>query len=229
MKKAFTLAEVLITLVVIGIVAAITIPIIQQKYEKRALYSQFMKTYSTLNQAMSMSISMGSGTSGYDLDSIEGSQANAENFLNTYIKPYVRVIKTEPCWGLKGIKVKHLAGGELGEGCDIQALYNASDALILQDGSAIAVLGTGRDPKAEIIIDVNAAKGPNVYGRDIHMINWWANVPKPRITGSSYNYYNDTYSLRESWYKNNCNPSGGGDVPGDSCADRLLREGKMAY
>ena len=56
MKKAFTLAEVLITLVIIGIIAAITIPIVHQNQEKRALYSQFMKTYSTLNQAMTMAI-----------------------------------------------------------------------------------------------------------------------------------------------------------------------------
>ena len=93
MKKAFTLAEVLITLVVVGIIAAITIPIIHQNQQKRELYSQFMKTYSTLNQAMNMAITVGGGVSGYNLESIDGSKEKADEFLNTYIKPYVKVIK----------------------------------------------------------------------------------------------------------------------------------------
>ncbi len=45
---AFTLAEVLITLAIIGIVAALTIPTLVSKNEKKQLYTQFMKTYNTI-------------------------------------------------------------------------------------------------------------------------------------------------------------------------------------
>ena len=51
MKKAFTLAEVLITLGIIGVVAAITIPGLITNYKVHALHSQFFKSYSTLQQA----------------------------------------------------------------------------------------------------------------------------------------------------------------------------------
>ena len=50
-RTAFTLAEVLITLVVIGVVAAITLPLIINQTQKFVLKQQFKKTYSTLYNA----------------------------------------------------------------------------------------------------------------------------------------------------------------------------------
>ena len=52
MKKGFTLAEVLITLAVIGIVAAITIPSIITKIQNHQFYTQFMKAYNTLSKVI---------------------------------------------------------------------------------------------------------------------------------------------------------------------------------
>ena len=49
---AFTLAEVLITLGIIGIVAAMTLPSLLNKAEKLILKNQFKKTYSLLSQAL---------------------------------------------------------------------------------------------------------------------------------------------------------------------------------
>lgn len=48
MNKAFTLAEVLITLGIIGIVAAMTLPALIQNYQKYVLKNQFKKAYSTI-------------------------------------------------------------------------------------------------------------------------------------------------------------------------------------
>lgn len=48
---AFTLAEVLITLGIIGVVAAMTLPSLVQKYQEKARVSQLKKTYSSLQQA----------------------------------------------------------------------------------------------------------------------------------------------------------------------------------
>lgn len=50
-KLAFTLAEVLITLGIIGIVAAITIPQLVNNYKAKRLRTQFLKSYSTIQQA----------------------------------------------------------------------------------------------------------------------------------------------------------------------------------
>ena len=51
MKKGFTLAEVLITLGIIGVVAAMTIPNLNNHLRGKKLEYQFKKTYSELNQA----------------------------------------------------------------------------------------------------------------------------------------------------------------------------------
>ena len=53
-KCAFTLAEVLITLGIIGVVAAITLPNLMAAYKARVLRSQFMKSYSLVQQAYKM-------------------------------------------------------------------------------------------------------------------------------------------------------------------------------
>lgn len=50
MKKGFTLAEVLITLGIIGIVAAMTLSIITSKYEKYIIEIELQKTYSELEK-----------------------------------------------------------------------------------------------------------------------------------------------------------------------------------
>ncbi len=55
MNKAFTLAEVLITLGIIGIVAAMTLPTLNQKREDKELISQTKKVYADLNNAILLS------------------------------------------------------------------------------------------------------------------------------------------------------------------------------
>ena len=51
-KVAFTLAEVLITLGIIGVVAALTLPSVIHKYQTEVLKNQFKKSYSSLAQAV---------------------------------------------------------------------------------------------------------------------------------------------------------------------------------
>ena len=53
-KVAFTLAEVLITLGIIGVVAAITLPILIQKYQKQVWVNQLKKSVSTWDNGFKM-------------------------------------------------------------------------------------------------------------------------------------------------------------------------------
>ncbi len=53
-RRAFTLSEVLITLVIIGVISAITIPALIQSTQKKELETAFKKQYSVLKQAISM-------------------------------------------------------------------------------------------------------------------------------------------------------------------------------
>ena len=48
MRKSFTLAEVLITLSILGVIAVIAIPNLVQKYQRRALKTKLVKAYSDI-------------------------------------------------------------------------------------------------------------------------------------------------------------------------------------
>ncbi len=56
MKKGFTLAEVLITLGIIGVVAALTLPSLIQNYKEQATVTRVKKFYSVFSQAYAMAV-----------------------------------------------------------------------------------------------------------------------------------------------------------------------------
>ena len=53
--RAFTLAEVLITIGIIGIIAALTIPNLMGLYRKKVVETRLKKFYSAINQAILLS------------------------------------------------------------------------------------------------------------------------------------------------------------------------------
>ena len=53
-NTAFTLAEVLITLGIIGVVAAMTLPTLINNYNKAVAVAKLQKAYSAMNQAFKM-------------------------------------------------------------------------------------------------------------------------------------------------------------------------------
>ena len=55
-KRGFTLAEVLITLGIIGVIAAITIPMLIEAYIKKTTALSVKKAYTELNQVLKMAI-----------------------------------------------------------------------------------------------------------------------------------------------------------------------------
>lgn len=65
MKKAFTLAEVLITLAIIGVVAAISIPSVISNSQQQEFKTGLRKAVSVLNSAITMNIAL-DGESPYD-------------------------------------------------------------------------------------------------------------------------------------------------------------------
>ena len=97
-KAAFTLAEVLITLGIIGIVAAMTIPTLISNYTKKETVSKLKQSYSILAQSITRAQVDNGDVSNWGLayiyESSIGSLDQKEiltNFFNTYLKPYVKV------------------------------------------------------------------------------------------------------------------------------------------
>lgn len=92
MKKAFTLAEVLVTLGIIGIVAALTMPILIEKHKKTVMTSRLKKIYSVTSNAIILSEADNGFIKEWDLGS-EYSRENLKRVVNKYLLPYFKVIE----------------------------------------------------------------------------------------------------------------------------------------
>ena len=158
-KTGFTLAEVLITLGIIGIVAAIVMPTLIFDNQKNIIEARAGQTYSTLAQAIEMS-ELDNSKIEYWSNAISGNSATAANsraFFEQYLAPY-----------LKG-------ASECGEGNDndikTKCGYPVSGAGIsytLPNGSSLSVLANPQSKMvAHITIDANAGEAPNKLGYDV--------------------------------------------------------------
>lgn len=97
---AFTLAEVLITLGIIGVVAALTIPPLVQKHKKMVVETRLKHFYSTINQAIVLSETENLSKEDWwlvlpDGCSNTGSEACLTNLFNKYFKNYLAYSKVE--------------------------------------------------------------------------------------------------------------------------------------
>lgn len=86
--KAFTLAEVLITLGIIGIVAAMTMPVLIQKNRANVVETRLQKFYSIINQ----SITLAELDYGNKADWVS---ADTQDFFDKYLKNYLKYLKIE--------------------------------------------------------------------------------------------------------------------------------------
>lgn len=80
-KCAFTMAEILITLGVIGVIAALTIPNLARKWEERAIISKYKKMYATLANAYNRAVADNGDPEYWDLSD----QASLMKFIEPYL------------------------------------------------------------------------------------------------------------------------------------------------
>lgn len=168
----FTLAEVLITLGIIGVVAAMTLPALLNKTQSKVLESQFKKVYSELNQVAQLfkkdnEISVSEYFEG------KGSQ-NAIILLKKYYKGARMIDDTTYASKDENGNIKSanydiytMNGTKLLMGpCDDVGFYSESGGRIY---SFVAdTILQGNDGPV-VCVDINGHKGPNKYGYDIHI------------------------------------------------------------
>lgn len=106
MNKSFTVAEILITLCILGIAVAMTLPALIQSNNNKVVEARLKKFYSAINQAILMAENdygdkkywyrNVANTSQKDENGnfVEGSN-EFKNWFNTYLAPYLNIIETE--------------------------------------------------------------------------------------------------------------------------------------
>ena len=150
-RSAFTLAEVLITLGIIGIVAALTMPSLIGEYKKQETTARLKKFYSIIQQAILLSeIDNGpvefwtKGSMVTDENGNFDQSANnilAEEFFDKYLAKYMKIIK-------RGYTTEN--------GRSLFQIY-------LSDGISVII---GNGGCIDMMVDTNGTKNPNFLGYD---------------------------------------------------------------
>ncbi len=172
----FTLAEVLITLGIIGVVAALTMPVLNEKIQDQKNMSSLRKAYSVLQQATNLAVAEHEDIEYWGM--VDGRQPPVTTIYN-YYKPHFNMMRecenSPGCWAYP---TKYLDGSVYWEGHDstwYQYAFTLADGMnILMDiysaGQIVDDFGMGSAYDYDCLVfwvDVNADKMPNQIGRDI--------------------------------------------------------------
>ncbi len=165
-KRAFTLAEVLITLGIIGIVAAMTLPALIANHQKTQTATRLKRAYNVISNAIQQAKSEHGDVELWELSSSNDIQASSD-FANTYLIPYMNVIKkcdtsiTDDCT----YKPTSMKGTNLGN-------LPLHTRFVLNDGTLIFIQSRVNDAEhvfpriIYVNVDINGFKGPNISGKD---------------------------------------------------------------
>ncbi len=208
--KGFTLAETLITLVVIGIVAALTVPTLIQKHRKAFAETRLKSAYSILaNMFKAAEVDYGS-FSNWDFGDITAQTADYDDvrdvFINKYILPYVKVAYDKKETFLDfGYKQLYSA-----KGTKTMTMTSTQRFLVFDNGLTFWIMLNGSympssdnyvSNWAEITVDIDGPKsGPNAYGKDLFIFL------QVFTTGVPLTMFGE-YSFKSCYYYNSTSPA----------------------
>ena len=214
-KSGFTLAEVLITLGIIGVVAAMTLPSLVNNYKKQQVITSLQKTYSVLNQAFRMSQAENESYEYWE----EAYKMGPGEYFDKYWKPYFKISRScnsyKEC-GYPAYTPWLLANGQASTLAVV--VPSLRTTFFTPDGVLIAIsaftgstdLDDGGAIDNSIYVDVNGSKRPNQYGKDMFVFVRTKKGIMP------YGYSKDEDTIDED-----CSSKG----TGYRCAAKLAKDG----
>ena len=139
-KIAFTLAEVLITLGIIGVVAALTIPTLMANHRRKVTATRLKQSYNILYNAIKASEAENGSWLYWDAPEEGG---NTKEFAEKYILPYLKYTDVGENTVFDGIPVKYY--------------------IKLVNGTTV---GLNMGLCLDFVVDINGEKAPNKWGYD---------------------------------------------------------------
>ena len=188
-RAAFTLAEVLITLGVIGIVAAMTMPSLIANYQKKQTVTQLKKAYSTLSQALVAAQQEYGDMSGWEYSgmNLEVGETNdaLNNFVQKYLKPYIKIVQDCPVTDKNKCAYSFYSLGGVARSNGLASSNNYR--FIINNGMVVNMAYDNNGVKFldNIIftVDLNGKKRPNMYGKDIFVLVFQPSYSKIKMYG----------------------------------------------
>lgn len=213
-SNAFTLAEVLITLGVLGVVAAMTLPTLIANHQKKQTVTQLKSGYTKLNQAVMLSYNENGELSNWNFPSDYTTKGIIE-FSEKYILPYYKVVKR--CDGYcPNYTATYLNGTKYVNTRCTQVLVADNNLLTF----CTAQSSSGSNGNVYVSLDINGTTGPNKYGRDIFeiaMIKQYAQGYKIDVPGWQIQ---DREQLLSADNSANCNKS----AKGQRCMALIIQD-----
>ena len=181
-KAAFTLAEVLITLGIIGVVAAMTIPTLIANYQEKQTVSRLTKAYAILSNAYAMAKTENGDFRQWGISSnslVEEDDEGNRNYSDD------TVLNTELFWSImtKNMKVlkqsinEKLLNGPHNSYLNVEnthtittslAEITLADGITLEGGYIYNYRCTGNQICLDFSIDINGVDNPpNIFGKDV--------------------------------------------------------------
>ncbi len=165
----------MITLGIIGVVAALTMPNLIANYQKNVLRNQLKKALSIYNQALIQTVEDMGGDTGCFYSQTEPrytEKSTCEAFMEQFSKN-LKVVKT--CKGQalnNGCVPKYYSYPTVGgcSGFSESSINNRNTAYVLADGNIIISYSAGIDMHPLFAFDINGMKGPNKSGYDLFAI-----------------------------------------------------------
>lgn len=186
LKKAFTLAEIMVVLTLLGIVAAITIPSTLKRAQNRLFVTKLLKNYSALENATSQWM-VEEGCVGdiricFAALRRKGLSLNTTQIAFRGISDRLNISATSvgndiPSW-LTNEPATLLNGAKQSQSWQAASSKindNSGAWYLLKDGSVLFVQFPDNEYQSAFgFIDVNGKKGPNRVGKDIFELGWGA-------------------------------------------------------
>ena len=171
-KAAFTLAETLITLGIIGVVAAITIPMLRSAFYEKQTVSRLLETQSILSQAIKSAEEEYGEVGGWD---ITGQNEESAKVIADKVKPFLKFALD--CGGMdaegkcfSSSSYKTLNGYKLS---DKYSTNLAKYKFVLLNGSSVLFQPIGSNlNNIQVNIDVNGPSKPNIVGKDLFLFQY---------------------------------------------------------
>lgn len=229
MKNGFTMAEVLITLGIIGIVASMTMPGLINKHKRVETETRLKKAYSTISQAF-LAAQAKHGEAKYWPEW----ETSSEEILKRYIAPEIKgaiVYETSEdksnlmCYEGKFVGDYINGNKESKQYGWMDKVYisspfypNNTASIKLMDGTCIGLNYNSKASPKQLFIDINGSyRGPNMAGYDLFFFQIDQNTIRP------YGYNWKTEDLFNLSKANSCHPKAlrGGMV----CAAKIMNDG----
>ncbi len=253
-KNAFNFSEVMITIGVIGVVAAFTMPGIVAHYHEKEYVSQLLKSLSSFEQAMQYIMFRHECTDMVCTGVFDGTSADAawNKKFDEEIKKSVQILKSaengtalEPDLKSGPLKPKNTQLTEAldwrsTEGYKFMTLDGVMYLVIPKNCETVPFpdLNVIQSICAEVTIDVNSIRRPNQYGRDLFKFIVAQNGHLYPMYGVDYSEVMTGAASGNSYWRTNEELCAGEgilnkapeNVSGYGCAARIMEDGwKMTY